>query len=72
MRYGQLILDNCNHRLYDWAEKHNSFDSDANEDNDEEQEAPRTTTTTATATSTTADHQVLDEEKKRWKRRHAK
>ena len=64
--------DDCIRRLYAWAEKHDSFASDATEYDDDEQETPRTTTTTATATSTTADHQVVDQEKKRWKRRFAK
>ena len=33
---------------------------------------PRTTTATTTVTSTNADHQIVDEAKKRWKRRFAK
>ena len=63
--------DDCIRRLYAWAELHDIC-SDATEDDDEDQETPRSTTTTTTATSTNADHQVVDEEKKRWKRRFAK
>ena len=50
--------DDCIRRLYAWAEEHDSFASDATEDDDEEQETPL--------------KQVVDEEKKRWKRRFAK
>ena len=63
--------DDCIRRLYAWAELHDIC-SDATDDDDEDQETPRSTTTTTTATSTNADHQVVDEEKKRWKRRFAK
>ena len=46
--------DDCIRRLYAWAEKHDSFASDATEDDDEEQETPRTTMKISVACSTKA------------------